>query len=86
MTEHPGNLRDRTFVVLGAGGGIGSATFGMLAARGARLVAGGRDAGRLIEVAATAESPNDPAEPPDLSRRRLDRWGNVREVSRSLSY
>ena len=45
-------MHDRSFVVLGAGGGIGSATARLLAKRGARLVLAGRTAGPLDEVAA----------------------------------
>lgn len=45
-------MDDRVFVILGAGGGIGSATARQLAARGARLVVAGRPSDALQAVAA----------------------------------
>ena len=45
-------MHDRSFVVLGAGGGIGSATARLLAERGARVVLAGRTPGPLDELAA----------------------------------
>jgi NAD(P)-dependent dehydrogenase (short-subunit alcohol dehydrogenase family) len=44
-------MDDRVFIVLGAGGGIGSATARLLAARGARLLVAGRSASSLSAVA-----------------------------------
>ena len=44
-------MDDRVFIVLGAGGGIGSATARLLAARGARLLVAGRSAPSLSAVA-----------------------------------
>lgn len=44
-------MNDRSFVVLGAGGGIGSATARMLAKQGANLVLAGRTPGPLEELA-----------------------------------
>lgn len=46
MTVH-----DRVFVILGAGGGIGSATARLLAARGAKLIVAGRPGASLQAVA-----------------------------------
>ncbi len=45
-------MDDRVFVILGAGGGIGSATARSLAARGAKLVVAGRPGDALQAVAA----------------------------------
>ena len=45
-------MDDQVFVILGAGGGIGSATARQLAARGARLVVAGRPSDALQAVAA----------------------------------
>jgi NAD(P)-dependent dehydrogenase (short-subunit alcohol dehydrogenase family) len=45
-------MSDRVFVILGAGGGIGSATARLLAGKGARLVVAGRSPERLEAVAA----------------------------------
>jgi len=45
-------VNDRTFVILGAGGGIGSATARLLAAGGARLILAGRSPEPLQAIAA----------------------------------
>ncbi len=45
-------LRDRTILVTGASGGIGAATVRLLVQEGARVIASGRDAGILTELAA----------------------------------
>lgn len=45
-------MQDRSFVILGAGGGIGSATARLLAKQGANLVLAGRTPGPLQDVAA----------------------------------
>ena len=44
-------MHDRSFVILGAGGGIGSATSRLLAAQGARLILAGRTPGPLDHLA-----------------------------------
>jgi NAD(P)-dependent dehydrogenase (short-subunit alcohol dehydrogenase family) len=50
--ERESSLAGRAYVVLGATGGIGSEVTRQLREGGARLVIGGRDAGRLEELAA----------------------------------
>ena len=50
MTE-TSSLRDRTFLVQGATGGIGAALCEMLVEGGARLAVAGRDEGRVTELA-----------------------------------
>ena len=44
-------MRDRVFLILGAGGGIGSATARILASQGARLIVAGRSGSGLQTVA-----------------------------------
>ncbi|NNC93853.1 MAG: SDR family oxidoreductase [Acidimicrobiia bacterium] len=60
-------MNDRAFVILGAAGGIGSATARLLAARGARLVLAGRTAGSLEALATEVGGISHPLDATDTA-------------------
>jgi NAD(P)-dependent dehydrogenase (short-subunit alcohol dehydrogenase family) len=83
MTTGSGRFGGKVVVVTGAGSGIGAAAADRFVAEGARVVYADRDAGRLSQVATSAEvlavpaDVADPASVSDLVSATLDRFGGV---------
>lgn len=82
-TSPEGKWKMLSYVILGATGGVGSALCERLAASGAQLVLGGRDAGRLEQLAQTTGShpftldATAPAQVEACVQAAVERYGHI---------